>query len=503
MTEFRIAPIDRLPSQGRTYPSIVEINAFRFTESPCFARRPLLSLAEQFWDRDSISFRLFKECGVALSISVFGLGYVGSVSAACFASMGHRVIGVDVNPAKVQMIESGQSPIIEARMNELVADAKKACRLHATVDSAAAVLDSVVSFVCVGTPSLRNGKLDLSHIEKVAREIGAALKQKSSSHTFVLRSTVLPGTMENFVIPILEQASQRKAGEGFSVAYNPEFMREGSAVADFLQPPYTILGAQSSLHLEPLRELYKSTPGRLFETTITVAEMVKYFSNTFHAVKVTFANELGTMCKHLGVDAHAVTEIFTHDTRLNISPAYLSPGFAFGGSCLPKDVRALTYKAKELDLKLPMLESLLPSNSEHVERAVEAVMRTGKRKISQLGLSFKAGTDDLRESPQVQLVKRLLGEGYAVKIWDRDVSLGQLAGSNRQYIEEVIPHIGSLLSSDLHEVLGWGDVVIIGNKSVKKNELAPHIRKDQFVIDLVNLDKASRFAASCYEGICW
>ncbi|MGB2604503.1 MAG: UDP-glucose/GDP-mannose dehydrogenase family protein [Candidatus Sulfotelmatobacter sp.] len=441
---------------------------------------------------------------MSLSISVFGLGYVGSVSAACFASMGHRVIGVDVNPAKVEMMEGGRSPIIEASMNELVAEGNRACRLHATIDSTAAVLESDLSFVCVGTPSLRSGKLDLSHIEKVAREIGSALKQKKSLHTFVLRSTVLPGTTESIVLPILEQASGRRPGVDFTVVYNPEFMREGSAVADFLQPPYTILGARDSSHLSPLRELYKQTPGRMFETGIAVAEMAKYVSNAFHAVKVTFANEIGTLCKQMDVDAEAVTEIFTSDSRLNISPAYLSPGFAFGGSCLPKDVRALTYKAKELDLKLPMLESLLPSNGEHVERAVEAVIRTNKRKVAQLGLSFKAGTDDLRESPQVQLVKRLLGEGYEVKVWDQDVSLGRLAGSNRQYIEEVIPHIGSLLSSDLEEVLIWGEVVVIGNKSAKKEELNRHLRKDQIVIDLVNLDKTLRSSGtSSYEGICW
>ncbi len=439
-----------------------------------------------------------------LSISVFGLGYVGSVSAACFASMGHKVIGVDVNPAKVEMVESGRSPIIEASMNELVAEGNRACRLHATTDLIAAVLESDVSFVCVGTPSLRSGKLDLSHVEKVAREIGAALKQKKSTHTFVLRSTVLPGTTESIVLPMLEQASGRRAGIDFTVAYNPEFMREGSAVADFLQPPYTILGAQDPSHLTPLRELYKQTPGTVFETSIAVAEMVKYVSNAFHAVKVTFANEVGTLCKHLNVDAHAVTEIFTSDTRLNISAAYLSPGFAFGGSCLPKDVRALTCKAKELDLKLPLLESLLPSNSEHVERAVEAVMRTKRRKIAQLGLSFKAGTDDLRESPQVQLVKRLLGEGYKIRIWDQDVSLGRLAGSNRQYIEEVIPHIGLLLSADLEDVLKWGEVVIVGNKSAKRDELIKHLRKDQILIDLVNPDKGLRASgiSSC-EGICW
>ena len=441
---------------------------------------------------------------MSLSISIFGLGYVGSVSAACFASMGHRVMGVDVSRAKVEMLESGRSPIVEARMNEMVAEYRKSCLLHATTDPAEAVLGSDLSFICVGTPSLRNGKLDLGHIENVAREIGAALRQKSTHHVVVLRSTVLPGTTESVLLPILEKESGRKAGIDFSVCYNPEFMREGSAVADFLQPPYTILGSQDPRHLEPLRELYKNTPGKVFETSITVAEMVKYLSNAFHAVKVTFANEMGTLCKHLGVDAQAVTEIFTSDTRLNISPAYLAPGFAFGGSCLPKDVRALTYRAKELDLKLPLLESLLLSNAEHVDRALEAVMRTGKKRIAQLGLSFKAGTDDLRESPQVQLIKRLLGEGYNVRIWDKDVSLGRLAGSNRQYIEEVIPHIGSLLTTDLVEALREADVVIIGNKSVDKDELSQHLRARQIVIDLVHLDKSRRpDTVAAYEGICW
>ena len=441
---------------------------------------------------------------MSLSISIFGLGYVGSVSAACFAAMGHRVIGVDVNAAKVSMFESGRSPIIEQRMAELVAEGTKSCRLHATSDANAAVLGSEISFVCVGTPSLPNGKLDLSHVEKVAHEIGAALKQKKGEHLFVLRSTVLPGTMESVVVPIVERASGRRAGIDFSVCYNPEFMREGSAVSDFLEPPCTVLGAADRQGLAPLHEVYGRVGGRIFETTIMVAEMVKYLSNAFHAVKVTFANEVGTLCKSLGVDAQAVTEIFVSDSRLNISPAYLSPGFAFGGSCLPKDVRALTYRARELDLRLPLLESLLASNREHVERALEAILRTKKRKVAQLGLSFKAGTDDLRESPQVQLIKRLLGEGCQVRVWDREVELGRLAGSNRQYIEEVIPHIGSLLSGDLPSVVGEAEVVIIGNKSVDKAELLPCLRPDHIVIDLVNLDHSRRpQGIGSYEGICW
>ena len=439
---------------------------------------------------------------MALKISIFGLGYVGSVSAACFARMGHSVIGVDVNLSKVEMIESGRSPIIEAGMSEMVAAAHSEGRLRATTDSAAAVRDSDISFVCVGTPGLPQGKLDLSHVEKVAREIGAALRQKDSLHTIVVRSTVLPGTTEMVILPAIERASGKSGG--FAVIYNPEFMREGSAVADFMHPPYTVLGAQNPAHLEVMRRLYEGMPGTVFETSISVAEMVKYSSNTFHAVKVTFANEIGTLCKNLGVDSQAVTEIFTSDHHLNISPAYLSPGFAFGGSCLPKDVRALNYRAKELDLNLPMLASLLPSNAEHVHRAFDAIANTKKKKIALLGLSFKAGTDDLRESPLVQLVKRLLGEGFEVKVWDRDVALGRLAGSNREYIEEVIPHIGSLLSSDFDAVLLGAEVVVVGNKSACKDELKALLRDDHIVIDLVNLNPAERPEGKfSYQGIAW
>ena len=441
---------------------------------------------------------------MGLSISIFGLGYVGSVSAACFAAMGHKVIGVDVSRTKVELLDSGRTPIVEARMSELVAEANRATRLHATTDATEAVLNSEVSFVCVGTPSLKSGKLDLTHIEGVAGEIGRAIRLKKSPHIFTLRSTVLPGTTETVALPILERESGKKCGRDFTVCYNPEFMREGSAVADFQNPPYTILGASDKAHLAPLRELYKDVSAPLFETTIPVAEMVKYFSNCYHALKVGFANEMGTMCKHLGVDADEVTRIFTSDNKLNVSPAYLSPGFAFGGSCLPKDLRAITYKAKELDLKLPVLESLMPSNAAHIERAIDMVISTGKKKIAQLGLSFKAGTDDLRESPQVQLIKRLMGEGLDVKVWDEDVSLGRLAGANRQYIEEVIPHIGSVLSADLESVMKAAEVVILGNKSASRERLAPYLRPETIVIDLIHLDRDKRpEGAKTYEGICW
>jgi nucleotide sugar dehydrogenase len=440
---------------------------------------------------------------VGLSISVFGMGYVGSVSAACFAHVGHKVIGVDVSPLKVEMMASGRTPIIEARMSELVEEGHRSGLLQATTKADEAVRNSDISFVCVGTPSMRSGKLDLAYVERVVHEIGVALKQKNSFHVVVLRSTVLPGTTESLVIPTLEKASGRRAGTDFAVCYNPEFMREGSAVADFLQPPYTVLGAQDPQHLTALQELYKTVSAPVFETKIPVAEMVKYVCNAFHAVKIGFANEVGTLCKSLGVDTEAVTRIYTSDTKLNISPAYLSPGFAFGGSCLPKDLRAISHRAKELDVTLPLLESILPSNVLHIDRAVEAVLRTNKKKIAFLGLSFKPGTDDLRESPQVQMIKRLLGEGCQVRVWDRDVSLGRLAGSNRQYIEEVIPHIGSLLSSDLEEVVRSGEVVVIATK-IDKTQLAARMRPDQSVIDLVNLASASRpVIDGSYQGICW
>jgi GDP-mannose 6-dehydrogenase len=440
---------------------------------------------------------------VSLSISVFGMGYVGSVTAACFAHVGHHVTGVDISPAKVEMIAAGRTPIIEARMSELVEEGFQAGRLHATTDAAEAVRNSEISFVCVGTPSLRSGKLDLGYVERVVHEIGAALRQKNSYHVIVLRSTVLPGTTESLVIPTLEKASGRRAGTDFAVCYNPEFMREGSAVGDFLKPPYTVLGAGDAKHLDLARQLYQPIPGEVFETSIPVAEMVKYVCNAFHAVKIGFANEVGTLCKSLGVDTEAVTKIYTSDTKLNISPAYLSPGFAFGGSCLPKDLRALGHRAKELDLGLPLLESILPSNALHIDRAVDAVLRTNKMRISFLGLSFKAGTDDLRESPQVQMIKRLLGEGRQVLVWDRDVSLGRLAGSNRQYIEEVIPHIGSLLCADLEEVVRRGEVVVVATK-VDKDQLARCLGRDQIVIDLINLASSSRpRTGASYQGICW
>ena len=438
------------------------------------------------------------------SISIFGLGYVGTVTAACLAHKGNQVVGVDLSPAKVEALESGRTPIVEPQVADVIADCHKSRHLHATMDAASAVLKTEISFLCVGTPSLRNGKLDLGHIEPVCHQIGHALKKKDSFHLVVLRSTVLPGTAESIVVPALEKTSGKKMGRDLGVCVNPEFMREGTAVADFLEPAMTIIGAADPMHSTMLRTLYAGVPGRIFETSFRSAEMVKYVCNAWHAVKVAFANETGTLAKSLGVDAEAVMQMFVADTKLNISPSYLKPGFAFGGSCLPKDVRALNYRAKELDLKLPLFQAILPSNEEHLARAAELILETGKRNVGMLGLSFKAATDDLRESPQVQLIKRLLGEGRQIQIWDGSVSLGRLIGSNRQYIEEVIPHIGSLLCPDLEPVLQKAEVVVIGTSGLDQEAVRRNLRPDHIVIDLVSLEKARRISTSAaYEGICW
>lgn len=438
------------------------------------------------------------------SLSVFGLGYVGSVTAACLAHIGNRVIGVDIDSSKAKALDSGQSPILEKGIDELVEQAQKAGRLAGTTDAGRAVCESDISIVCVGTPSESNGRIDVSHLKRACEEIGEAIARKSKYHVVVFRSTVVPGTTESVLIPALEAASRKRSGVDFGVCYNPEFMREGSAVCDFFEPAVTILGASDPKLISLLRAVYEWVPGKVFETAIPTAEAAKYVSNAFHALKVTFANEVGTFCKKAGIDTESVFRIFTADARLNTSAAYLLPGFAFGGSCLPKDVRALSYRAKEMDLHLPLMESILPSNREHIERAVEAVLSCGKRKVGVLGLSFKSGTDDLRESPLIQLVKRLLGEGCEVQIWDKNVSLGRLVGANRRYLEEVIPHISSLLIPEMKDVVESSEVVVIGTREADSTSLSTCLREPQTVIDLVNLDKSHRLNGKLhYQGICW
>ena len=437
------------------------------------------------------------------TISVFGLGYVGSVTAACLAAKGNRVIGVDLNSDKIAAINTGRSPIVEPQVGEYIAAAHSDSRLSATADTAKAISESTISFICVGTPSQRNGRLDLSYVKRVCEDIGNALRHKREPHLVVLRSTVLPGSTDSIAIPALTSSSGKQCGAGLHVCVNPEFMREGTAVKDFFEPEITVIGTDDLNGAKPLRDLYSWVPGRIFETSLKVGEMVKYASNSYHALKVSFANELGTICRELGVDTQKMTEIFTADKKLNVSAAYLKPGFAFGGSCLPKDVRAITYLAKELDLRVPLLEAILPSNNEHIERAVESILSSGSRKIGFLGLSFKAGTDDLRESPSVQVIKRLLGEGCQVRIWDDNVSIGRLIGSNRQFIEDLIPHIGSLLCERVEDVISGADVIVVGTRAIPNDALERLITDDQTVIDLINLDKTRRLARASYAGICW
>jgi GDP-mannose 6-dehydrogenase len=422
-------------------------------------------------------------------ISILGLGYVGATTAACLASRGRKVIGVDPNPLKVERIEAGMSPIVETGVQEMMTAARRDGLISATQDSAAAIAASDITFISVGTPSQRNGKLDLTHVRNVCSDIGKALRQKHSYHWIVVRSTVLPGTTEHVVVPALEEASGKKAGRDFHVCFNPEFLREGSAVADFANPPFTIIGTDDPARTEPIRELYAFLSAPLHETPYAAAEMIKYACNAFHALKVAFANEIGTLCRDSGIDPRTVADIFKSDTRLNISPAYLTPGFAFGGSCLPKDVRALSYQAKQLDLKLPLLESLLPSNDEHIDRAAQAILGLNKRKIGVLGLSFKPGTDDLRESSMVHLVKRLIAEGCDVQIYDENVSLGQLIGSNRQFIESYIPHIGSLLRDNLDAVISGAEVVVRGANAIPGHVLFARLNDGQYLIDVANLEK--------------
>ncbi|MFP5263040.1 MAG: nucleotide sugar dehydrogenase, partial [Blastocatellia bacterium] len=422
-----------------------------------------------------------------MKLSIFGLGYVGCVSAACFARDGHLVIGVDPNPSKVDIINSGRSPIIEPGIAPLIADAVSSGRLRATPDPLDAVLGSDMSLVCVGTPGNPNGSLDLSYVKRACQQIGEALSAKPAFHIVVIRSTLLPGSVESTVVPTLEVYSGKRAGRDFGVGINPEFLREGSSIADFSSPPMTLIGADSEDVAGPLARLYSGIAAPPVRLTVREAEMVKYACNCFHALKVAFANEVGNICKAAGVDSHRVMEAFCQDTKLNLSPCYLRPGFAFGGSCLPKDLRAITYKAKELDVEAPVLSSILVSNRQQVERAVGMVLRTGRRAVGVLGLSFKSGTDDLRESPMVSLIEALIGKGLRVSVYDRDVELARVFGANKEYIEREIPHISSLMRPDLNEVIDSSEVVIIGKKEEEFLGLSGKLNDGRVVIDLVRL----------------
>ncbi|HEX8781843.1 MAG TPA: nucleotide sugar dehydrogenase, partial [Steroidobacteraceae bacterium] len=417
---------------------------------------------------------------------MFGLGYVGVVSAACLARDGHSVVGVDPNALKVDFLRQGKSPIVEPGLGELIAAAVTAGRLVAGSDAAAAVAQSEVLMVCVGTPGQANGSLDLSYVRRVVQQIGEQLAGSTAAYkVVVIRSTLLPGSMQSVVIPILEESSRRKAGKDFGVCINPEFLREGSAISDYDHPPKTVIGASDERAAASVRALYAGLSAPLILTDLSTAEMVKYIDNSWHALKVTFANEVGRLCKAMGIDARHAMRLFCMDTKLNISNAYLRPGFAFGGSCLPKDVRALTYQGRLLDVDTPVLSSILASNQLHIAHALAMIRATGRRRIGLLGLSFKEGTDDLRESPIVTLAEQLIGKGYELAVYDRNVRLANLVGANREYIMNHIPHIGRLMVDRLEQLLEHSEVVVLASADPEFAPLLERPPADKCLIDLV------------------
>lgn len=438
-----------------------------------------------------------------MRISIFGLGYVGCVSAACLARDGHEVIGVDVNPQKIALLETGRSPIVEPGLDELLGEAVATGRLKVTTDSQPAVLNSEISLICVGTPSRRNGSLETRFVEKVCSEIGSILATKQGYHAVVVRSTVLPGTIQKRCIPLLEQLSGRCAGVDLGVGINPEFLREGSAIQDYDRPSQIVIGATDLVCRGLIAQLYDTIDAPIAHSTLETAEMVKYASNAFHALKVAFANEIGNFCKLHSIDGQELMEIFVQDRQLNVSSAYLRPGFAFGGSCLPKDLRAILHRAKECDLALPLLEAVLTSNEHQIRRGVEMVERTGRKKVGVFGLSFKPGTDDVRESPTVLLVETLVGRGYQVNIYDETVKPDQLIGANKAFLERELPHIATLMRPTIAEVLQEADVLAVMNRSQAFRNLSHHLRPEQILIDFTGANKAHRATNGSYEGICW
>ena len=438
-----------------------------------------------------------------MNISIFGLGYVGCVSLACLARDGHEVIGVDVDRTKLELIAAGKTPVVEEGMVDLVAAAAASGRMRVSDDVRDAVANTEISLVCVGTPSAANGNQDLSAIHRLSADLGAALKDKASPHVIVFRSTLAPGTVEDVIRPIVEDASGKRDGEHFHLCFQPEFLREGSSIRDYDKPPFTVVGAGHAYPVDKLRALFGHLPCPFHVSSIRAAEMMKLACNNFHALKITFANETARLCEALRVDPFEVMQLFCEDTHLNISKAYLRPGYAFGGSCLPKDLRATMHMAKQRDVDLPMLGGILGSNRLHVDRAGDKVLATGKRRVGIVGLSFKAGTDDLRESPMVTLAEHLIGKGLSLLVYDPDVQLSRLLGANKRYIEQHLPHIGNLLRADLPAVVEASDVLVVGAADAATLErLRSLVRGDQTLLDLVRIPDTAAWPCTV-EGLCW
>ncbi|MEO5989879.1 MAG: nucleotide sugar dehydrogenase [Candidatus Eisenbacteria bacterium] len=438
-----------------------------------------------------------------MKVVVVGLGYVGSVCSACLAHKGHEVVGVDTSRFKVDCIERGESPIVEKNLGELIAETRRSGRLRAGTEIAQAMPEADLVLVCVGTPSAEDGSLDLSHVKRACAEVGSAIRDTGRFTTVVMRSTMLPGSVLQELTPVIEQAAGGKAGDLFGVAYNPEFLREGTAVADFFGAEYTILGAGCARSGESLKAMYAGVGGELVVTSIPTAEMLKYVNNSFHALKVSFANEVGRICKREGVDSHEVMRLVCRDTKLNLSPYYLSPGFAFGGSCLPKDLRAINSRARQHALDLPVLSNIMRSNDVHVEEAIHLIERHKKRKLGFLGLSFKAGTDDLRESPILRVIGTLVGKGYSVLLHDPNIDMERVLGANRRFVEDEVPYLPERMRTDLEAVLAESEVIVVGNRNAAYKLIGPRLRPGQVLVDLVAAVSRESVVHGEYHGLAW
>jgi len=436
-----------------------------------------------------------------MQISVFGLGHVGSVTAACLAQSGHRVLGVDIDAAKVEAVAAGRAPVVEPGLAELIAAGRRAGRLAATTDPQAAVLGSEASLVCVGTPTRPDGRPDMRPLERCCRTIGESLQRARQRHLVVIRSTVLPGTTAGRLAPLLVESSGRRIGEDLDLVHNPEFMREGQALDDFAQPEKIVIGADHPAAGEQTARLYESIPAPVLHTDLATAELIKYVDNAWHALKVGFANEVGRLARAFDVDGRDAMTALCRDRRLNLSDVYLAPGFPFGGSCLPKDLRALTRAARRLGLTLPILDAVLPSNRDHLERVLERILALDARRVGVFGLSFKEGTDDVRESPMVEIIERLLGKGHAVQIFDPAVDPAGLRGANRAFALAHLPHIAALMETDLEALIDRAELLVIGHVEARHLPRLKARAADRRILDCVGIEALQDLPG--YEGLCW